>query len=73
MSLIERIQQKVSHLPLPAQQEVLALVEQLEASYQTNQKSTLAYPLDVLAEITIDGPTDLAARHDFYAHRKAED
>ena len=72
MSVVETIQQKVLRLPLPAQQEVLAMVEQLEASYEPKENQTLAHPLDLLAELIIDAPPDLAARHDFYAHGKVE-
>ena len=31
------------------------------------------HPLDLLAELAIDAPPDLAARHDFYAHGKTEE
>ena len=73
MSVVETIQQKVLHLPPQAQQEVLALVEQLEAGYQAKATQTIAHPLDLLAELAIDAPPDLAARHDFYAHGKTEE
>ena len=73
MSVVEIIQQKVFHLPPQAQQQVLALIEQLEASDQAKRNHSIAYPLDLLADIAIDGPADLAARHDFYAHNKAEE
>ena len=72
MSVVEIIQQKVLRLPLPAQEEVLAIVEQLEAQYQPKENQTLAHPLDLLAELAIDAPPDLATRHDFYAHGKVE-
>ena len=70
MSVVETIQQKVLRLPLPAQQEVLAMVEQLEASYQP---TAIEHPLTRIAKMAKDlGVTDLAARHDFYANRKLE-
>ncbi len=73
MSVVEIIQQKVFQLPPQAQAQVLALIEQFEASYQAKENPAMDYPLDLLAEIAIDGPADLAARHDFYAHSKAEE
>jgi hypothetical protein len=72
MSVLETIQQKVIHLPPQAQQQVLVLVEQLEARSQPQEHQPLEHPLDLLAELTIDAPPDLATRHDFYAHGKAE-
>ncbi len=68
MNVAETIQQKVYRLPLKAQQEVLEIVEQVESRYQTKE-----HPLTIIAKIQIDGPPDLAERHDFYAHGKLED
>ncbi len=71
MTVVETIQQKVYRLPLQAQQEVLEIVEQVESRYKNEQKGE--HPLTLLAKIQIDGPSDLAERHDFYCHGKLED
>lgn len=78
MNTLETIQQKVDRLPVEAQKEVLEAVEQIAQRYQTKETAVenngeITYPLDLLAEIRIDGPPDLADRHDFYAHGKLED
>jgi uncharacterized coiled-coil DUF342 family protein len=78
MNTIETIQKKIHQLPSAAQQEVLQAIEQIEQRYQTIEAAVenngeIPYPLDLLAEIRIDGPPDLAERHDFYAHGKLED
>ena len=69
MNVAETIQQKVYRLPVEAQKEVLEIVEEVEIRYQTKPE----HPLTLLAKIQIDGPPDLAERHDFYAHGKLED
>ncbi len=72
MNLAETIQQKVYRLPFEAQQEVLEIVEQVENRYQAKQKAE--HPLTLIANMAVDaGVTDLAERHDFYAHGKLED
>jgi len=81
MSTIETIQEKIQRLPLAAQEEVLAAVHQIERRYQeeasaTEQKDTQAvvHPLTLIAQMAVDvGVTDLADRHDYYAHGKLED
>lgn len=74
MNVIETIQQKVVHLPPQAQEEVLEAIEQIEERYQTATKKKAAHPLTLIRELAIDvGVTDLADRHDFYAHGKLED
>jgi len=70
MNVAETIQQKVHRLPFEAQKEVLEIVEQVESRYQPKTE----HPLTLIANISIDmGVTDLAERHDFYAHGKLED
>lgn len=73
MNTVETIQQKVIHLPPQAQAEVLEIVEQIERRYQAETGKETVHALDLLAEIRIEGPTDLAERHDYYAHGKLED
>ena len=78
MTVAETISQKVVHLPIQDQEEVLELVEQIEVRcLKRNRPDTTngnsKHPLDLLAEIRIDGPPDLSERHDFYAHGKLED
>ncbi len=70
-------------MPPQAQEEVLEAVEQIEERYQTKKTSAepnagkngeIIHPLTLIANIAIDaGVTDLAERHDFYAHGKLED
>ena len=80
MTVAETISHKIVHLPMTDQEEVLELVEQIEIRRQHHsgddpitKNSTSKSPLAYLAEIQIDGPPDLADRHDFYAHGKLED
>ena len=74
MNTVETIQQKVFQLPPKAQEEVLEIVEQIEERYQAEDKKETAHPLTLIREMAIDvGVTDLADRHDFYAHGKLED
>lgn len=77
MNVVDTIHQKVVHLPPKAQEEVLEIVEQIEERYhsgsETNGMNAEPHVLDLLAKIQIDGPPDLAERHDFYANRKLED
>jgi len=79
MNTAETIQQKVFHLPPQAQEEILEIIEQIEQRYQTKkpsaeQNGASVYPLTVIAELAVDvGVSDLAERHDFYAHGKLED
>lgn len=68
------IREKVFHLPPPAQEEVLREVEEIEQRYRAREASPHRHALDEIAEIVVEGlPTDLSARHDFYAHAKVED
>lgn len=77
MTVVENINRKVVRLPLRAQEEVLGIVEQIEARYSDagveSVDDTAEHPLDLLLKISIDGPPDLAERHDYYAHGKLED
>lgn len=80
MNIAETIHQKVLHLPPQAQEEALEQIEKIEDRYHESDTSVrvnggneVRHPLDLLAEIQIDGPPDLSERHDFYAHGKLED
>lgn len=80
MNTVETIKSKLIHLPPKAQEEVLGALERIEARYQSihlkdanGNGDNSENLLDLLAEIQIDGPEDLAERHDFYAHGKLED
>lgn len=80
MTTVETINQKVIHLPQKAQEEVLEAVERIEEKYvepsptsEGNSGQDGRHVLELLAEIQIDGPPDLAERHDYYAHGKLED
>lgn len=74
MNVVETIRQKIIHLPPQAQEEVLQIVEQIEERYQSADRKETVHPLTLIREIAIDaGVTDLAERHDFYAHGKLED
>lgn len=77
MNTVETIQEKVHRLPAEAQKEVLEAAEQIEKRYQNKEaektNGEAIYPLTLLAQIQIDGPPDLAQRHDYYAHGKLED
>ena len=79
MNTVETIHEKVHRLPLEAQKEVLEAVEQIEKRYLKNGGSTendkkVEHPLALLGKIKIDFPhSDLAERHDFYAHGKLEE
>jgi hypothetical protein len=74
MNIVETIQQKIIHLPPQAQEEVLEIIEQIEERYQSEDKKETVHPLTLIRELAIDtGVTDLAERHDFYAHGKLED
>ncbi len=74
MNVVETIRQKVIHLPPKAQEEVLEIIERIEERYQAEDKKETAHPLTLIREMAIDvGVTDLADRHDFYAHGKLED
>jgi len=80
MNTVETIHQKVIQLPPKAQQEVLGVVEEIAGRYrsksppaETNGGEEAIHPLELLAQIQIEGPPDLAERHDFYAHGKLED
>ncbi|MCY7347549.1 MAG: hypothetical protein LH614_15195 [Pyrinomonadaceae bacterium] len=71
MNTLETIQQKVFQLPPKAQEEVLEIVEQIAERYQIKES---VHPLTLIRELAVDvGVTDLAERHDFYAHGKLED
>ncbi|CAN5746028.1 hypothetical protein BH24ACI3_BH24ACI3_06490 [soil metagenome] len=77
MNTIETIQEKIIHLPLSAQREVLGAVERIEARYRSlpskdENGNGSEHILDLLSQIQIDGPTDLAENHDLYAHGKLE-
>lgn len=79
MNTVETIQQKVDRLPAEAQTEVLQAVEQIEQRYQrqetfAKQNGEPVHALTLIANMAKDaGVTDLAERHDFYAHGKLED
>ncbi len=82
MNSVETIQQKVFQLPPKAQAEVLEIIEQIEQRYQTEdtaednrkQNGEAIHPLTLIAKLSVDvGVTDLAERHDYYAHGKLED
>jgi hypothetical protein len=74
MNVADTIKQKVYRLPPKAQAEVLEIVEQIEERYQTKDEKQTAHPLTLLGDIKIDFErSDLAARHDAYAHHKAEE
>ena len=72
MNIAETIQQKVFQIPTKAKEEVLEIVEQIENRYQAERQ--IEQPLTLIANMATDvGVTDLAERHDFYAHGKLED
>jgi hypothetical protein len=71
MNIVETIQQKVIQLPLQAQNEVLEIVEMIEERYFAEEANL--HPLNKISQIHIDGPIDLAERHDFYSNGKLED
>lgn len=82
MNTVETINTRVSHLPLQAQEEVLQAIDRIALRYpETGSHSTLEdgngeyiHPLTAIANLAMDvGVTDLADRHDFYAHGKLED
>jgi hypothetical protein len=79
MTVAETITEKISHLPIKDQQQVLQLVEQIELRQKKRHTSTstngeVKHALTLLAEMAVDmGVTDLADRHDYYAHGKLED
>lgn len=66
-------------MPPRAQEEVLDAVEDIEERYSLTEIDTRngdqesKYVLSLIAELAIDGPPDLAERHDFYAHGNLED
>ncbi|MFL6228987.1 MAG: hypothetical protein ACJ741_09420 [Pyrinomonadaceae bacterium] len=80
MDTAETIRQKVHRLPPAAQREALDAVEQIEQRYQAqdapaepNGTKEVTHPLTLIARLAVDaGVTDLAERHDFYAHGKLE-
>jgi hypothetical protein len=79
MNTVQTIYRKLSHLPPPAQEEVLAAIESIEERYadddlSDNTNGNGPYPLAAIAELAMDmGISDLAERHDFYAHGKLEE
>lgn len=76
MTVAETIQYKVDHMPPRAQEEVLDAIEEIEIRYRNGSNPTKnegRYILDILADIKIDGPSDLADRHDYYASGKLEE
>jgi len=74
MNVVETIRQKIIHLPPQAQEEVLEIIEQIEERCQAEDKKESVHPLTLIRELATDaGVTDLADRHDFYAHGKLED
>lgn len=80
MSTIEIIQEKIQRLPVAAQEEVLAAVRQIERRLQEKEAASqnsppeAVHPLTLIAQMAVDvGVTDLADRHDYYAHGKLED
>lgn len=79
MTVAETISQKVVHLPIRYQEEILELVEQIEVRHKNGktvhtENNGTKHALTLIAEMAVDmGVTDLADRHDFYAHGKLED
>lgn len=79
MNTLETIQEKIHHLPSEAQEEILEAIEQIEKRYKENgtsarQNGEIEHPLTSIAKMAKDvGVSDLAERHDFYAHGKLED
>ncbi len=79
MNTIETIQEKVYHLPIKAQEEVLEVIEQIEKRYKKNgtsngQNGENEHPLTSIAKMAKDvGVSDFAERHDFYASEKLEE
>ncbi len=79
MNTVETIQSKLIQLPPAAQEEALGAIERIEVRYRSMQgrgqngdENSSKNLLELLSEIRIDGPSDLAERHDFYAHGKRE-
>ncbi|MEO7674082.1 MAG: hypothetical protein ABIU09_08415 [Pyrinomonadaceae bacterium] len=81
MSTVEIIHRKILELPPRAQEEVLNAIENIEERYRENVSvagsnglATSVHPLAAILELAMDaGVSDLADRHDFYAHGKLED
>lgn len=80
MNTVETIQRKLIQLPPMAQEEVLGAVERIAERYTTNGDSIgdkngeHVHALTAIASLAVDvGVTDLAERHDFYAHGKLEE
>lgn len=81
MNTAEIIHEKVRHLPPKAQEQVLEAVEQIAERYNLddspndkNGETEFVHPLTLIANLATDtGVTDLADRHDFYAHGKLEE
>ncbi len=72
MNVVETIQKKVVQLPPQAQSEVLDLIEEIEERYYLENEKE--HPLAKIARMSKDmGVTDLAEKHDLYAHGKLED
>lgn len=81
MTTVETIQSKLIQLPPKAQEEVLGAVERIAERYtngdsigEKNGNDEYVHALTAIANLAIDvGVTDLAERHDFYAHGKLEE
>ena len=82
MNTVETINTRVSHLPLQAQQEVLEAIDRIASRYPENGTHSTPengngeyiHPLTAIANLAMDvGVSDLAERHDYYAHGKLED
>lgn len=79
MTVVKTITEKVVRLPIRDQEEILEHVERIELRRRKNKtvkanNGAAKHPLTLLAEMAVDmGVTDLADRHDFYAHGKLED
>jgi hypothetical protein len=80
MTTVEAINRKLSDLPPRAQEEVLEAVEEISERYRSGEMSERrngndqVHPLTLIAKLATDaGVSDLAERHDYYAHGKLED
>lgn len=66
MTTVEVIQQKLPHLPSRGQEEVIEAVEGIERRYRSGDadgEPARRHVLELLAEISVDGPPDLSSNH----------
>ena len=79
MTVAETITEKIVHLPIHKQKQILEFIERIEVRHIPVKNGNVEsrsdkHPLTLIAELAVDmGVTDLAERHDFYAHGKLED